>query len=305
MQIGFAGSPQLAATTLEALLESGRRPDIVLTQPPRRSGRRRAIQRTPVHELADANGLEVVTPVRLKGCDHLVDTLDLLVVAAYGLILPRSILEAPRLGCINVHPSLLPRWRGASPVEHAILHGDTITGVSIMRVQPALDSGPVYATSTYEMKGNETTASLTLSLARIGAKLLLEVMGGLDDGSLPCPTPQDSSMATYARQLRPEQARMDWSKPATILERHVRAFLGRSPAFTTKGDIRLRILCSRVVEGFYTPGSIYRQDKSVIVGCGQGGLELNTVQLNRGKGTPLSIASALNGYGEVFAGAFA
>lgn len=305
MQIGFAGSPDFAAAILDALLQSGRKPLITLTQPPREAGRRRTVQRTPVHDLADSYNLNVATPSRLRDCAHMVNSLDLLVVAAYGLILPRSFLEAPRLGCINVHPSLLPRWRGASPVEHAILHGDSLTGVSIMRVQPALDAGPVYATSSYEMNGSETTLSLSRRLAEMGAEILLGVVQKLEAGTITSPTPQDSQKATYAPQLKPEQARMDWTQPATYLERHVRAFFGRTPAFTMQGDVRVRILCSSAVDGCYTPGAVYRQGRDVVVGCGAGGLRLNTVQLNRGKGTPLSIASALNGYGKVFAGAFA
>lgn len=304
MQIGFAGSPDFAAAILDALLQSGRKPLIVLTQPPRKAGRRRAVHRTPVHNLADSAELNVATPSRLRDCEHLVDSLDFLVVAAYGLILPCSFLEAPRLGCINVHPSLLPRWRGASPVEHAILHGDSLTGVSIMRVEPALDAGPVYATSSYEMKGNETTQFLSRCLAELGAKILLSVVQKFEDGTITSPTPQDSEKATYAPQLKPEQARMDWTQPATYLERHVRAFLGRNPAFTMQGDVRVRILCSRVVDGSYTPGVVHRQGRDVVVGCGVGGLKLNTVQLNRGQGTPLSIESALNGFDKVFAGAF-
>ena len=198
MQIGFAGSPEFAVTVLDAMLRAGRIPKVVISQPPRASGRNRAEKRTPVHEVASQCGINVATPQRLKNQEHLLDDLDLLVVAAYGLILPTSILETPRLGCINVHASLLPRWRGASPIEHAILHGDRETGVSIMRIAPKLDAGPVYRTDKISLNGSETTESLTQSLATLGGNALNLVLEEFEQGTVSEPTAQDPSLVTYA-----------------------------------------------------------------------------------------------------------
>lgn len=300
MQLGFAGSPKFAVTVLDAMLRAGRIPKVVITQPPRASGRNRAEKRTPVHEVASQCGIDVATPQRLKNQEHLLDDLDLLVVAAYGLILPTSILETPRLGCINVHASLLPRWRGASPIEHAILHGDRETGVSIMRIAPKLDSGPVYRTDKISLNGSETTESLTQSLATLGGNALNLVLEEFEQGTVSEPTVQDPSLVTYAPSLSAEDARIDWTCDASSIERHVRAFVGRSSAYTTCDDIRLRILEASRVEGKYEPGIARRQNRHVVIGCGSGGLSLETVQLNRGKGTPMPIASALNGYSNVF-----
>ena len=300
MQIGFAGSPNFAANILSSLVQSGRAPSIVLTQPPRQSGRRRAVVRTPVHELAACNELEVATPVRLKGHEHLFRQLDLLVVAAYGLILPRSVIDTPRKDCINVHASLLPRWRGASPIEHAILHGDAVTGVSIMRILPKLDAGPVYKTLTYDMRGDETTESLTQSLSQRGTQALSEVLEDFEKGLIEEPTPQEPSRVTYAPRLTSSDAKIQWENSASFLERHLRAFVGRNPAFTNCGDVRIRILQASLAEGEYIPGQIYRSGNNVVVGCAENGLKLDRVQLNRGKGTPIRIEDAVNGYAEIF-----
>lgn len=300
MQFGFAGSPDFAVTVLGSMLQARRVPSIVLTQPPRTSGRNRSKKRTPVHEMAIERGIEVATPNKLKNQEHLLADLDLLVVAAYGLILPRSILDAPRLGCINVHASLLPRWRGAAPIEHVILHGDNQTGVSIMRIVPKLDAGPVYRTASLSLKGDETTESLTQSLAALGGDTLNLVLGEFEQGTVSDPIAQNPSLVTYAPSLSTEDARIDWSCDARSIERRVRAFVGRSSAFTMCENIRIRILEASLVEGDFVPGIARREDRHVVIGCGVGGLALETVQLNRGRGTPMSISSALNGYGSIF-----
>lgn len=301
MQFGFAGSPEFAVTVLDSMLQARRVPSIVLSQPPRASGRNRTKKRTPVHEMAIERGIEVATPPSLKSQEHLLCDLDLLVVAAYGLILPKSILEAPRLGCINVHASLLPRWRGAAPIEHTILHGDRQTGVSIMRIVPKLDAGPVYRTAHLSLNGDETTETLTKSLATLGGNALNFVLKEFEDGTVSEPIPQDPTLATYAPSLNGEDARIDWTWEAKSIERHVRAFVGRSSAYTMCDDIRIRILEASHVDGVYAPGIATREDRRVVVGCGIGGLALETVQLNRGRGTPMPIASALNGYASIFA----
>lgn len=300
MQFGFAGSPDFAVTVLDAMLQAARVPNIILTQPPRASGRRRMKKRTPVHDMALERGIEVATPTKLKNQEHLLTKLDLLVVAAYGLILPRVILDAPRLGCINVHASLLPRWRGAAPIEHAILHGDHETGVSIMRIVPKLDAGPVYQTARLSLRGDETTETLTQSLATLGGNTLNLVLREFEEGRVAAPKAQDPSFVTYAPSLKSEDAKIDWSCESRSIERRVRAFVGRSSAYTMCNDIRIRILEASHVDGEYAPGVARRENHRVVVGCGNGGLALKTVQLNRGRGTPMPIASALNGYANIF-----
>ncbi len=301
MQIGFAGSPSFAATVLSSLLHSDRSPSVVFTQPPRAAGRGRRIIRTPVHQLALDHSIKVLVPQSLKGLESEFRSLDVLVVAAYGLILPRAVINAPRLDCINVHASLLPRWRGASPVEHAILHGDNETGVAIMRIVPELDAGPVYRTASIELTGSETTDSVSNELATLGAKTLIEVLEEIECGTAREPVPQDPERVTYAPRLTTDHARLDWTRSATQLERQIRAFIDRSPAFTMQDQLRMRILEAQVVEGTYEPGSVVRKDRQVIIGCGSAGLLLTRVQLNQGKGTPMLASVAANGFPHVFA----
>lgn len=300
MRFGFAGSPLFGATILDAMLQVGRTPTIVFSQPPRASGRNRSPQPTPVQERAQQHGIPVATPHRLKGQEHLFSELDLLVVAAYGLILPSSILDTPRLGCLNVHASLLPRWRGAAPVEHAILKGDHETGVSIMRIVPKLDAGPVHLSASLSLNGHETAESLTRSLANLGGQALNQVLGEIENGTASDPTPQDQAFVTYAPSLRADDARIDWTNDSKSIERQIRAFIGRSAAYTLHSDVRVRILAASPVGGEYTPGIATSQGGELVIGCGTGGLALKTVQLNRGRGTPMPISSAMNGYADIF-----
>lgn len=300
MQIGFAGSPRFAAIVLDAILQTGRTPKIVVSQPPRASGRNRSKNRTPVHEMARRCGLEIATPQSLKHQEHLFCDLDILIVAAYGLILPRSVLDTPRLGCINVHASLLPRWRGAAPIEYAILHGDQETGVSIMRIEPKLDAGPVFRTASLPLIGNETTESLTQALAVLGGDTLNLVLEQFEKGTVPDPIAQNPSLVTYAPSLSSEDARIDWSLDAKSVERQVRAFVGRSAAYTTQDDIRVRILEASPIEGDYESRTVAHENGHVVIGCGSGGLSLETVQLNRGRGIPMPIAVAMNGFAKIF-----
>ena len=300
MHLGFAGSPEFAATILRTLIESDFAPQIVFTQPPRKAGRGRRVRTTPVQSIAEDHGIPVHSFTKLREKRNLFEPLDLLVVAAYGLILPQVILDSPRLGCLNVHASLLPRWRGASPVEYAILHGDCISGVSIMKVEAKLDAGPIYQHASLRLNGTETTESLTNSLAHVGAKALLDVLGKFSEGTIACPVAQDPERVTYAPRLDTNAAQIHWEKDAFEIERQVRAFIGRSPAFTVNGDIRLRILKATPVQGSFRPGEIFRKDNKLIIGCGRGGLSINEVQLNKGKGTAISIGAAINGYPEAF-----
>ena len=289
-----------AADILQYILDANQRPQVVITQAAKPTGRGQKLVHTPVYTLAQSDNIPVASPNKIVECAQILNELDLLIVAAYGQILSRSILEIPRYGCINVHASLLPRWRGASPIEHAILHGDKTTGISIMHIEPELDAGPVYLKQRVALEGAETTASLSKSLAKLGSSALLEVLNKFIGKNIPEPIPQATTGVTYAPRLTTEDARLDWGQKATTNERKVRAFFDRSPAFTTRGDVRIRVLEAAVQVGEFVPGRLYRTDKTLVIGCDQDGLLLRTIQLNRGKGTPLNITSALNGFGRIF-----
>ena len=295
-RLAFAGTPLFAATILRRLLDSPHRVALVYTQPDRPAGRGRKLSASPVRQVAEAAGVEVRTPTRLTGEVETLGEMDCLVVAAYRLFLPDAILGAPKLGCLNIHPSLLPRWRGAAPVERAIMAGDAQTGVSIMRVTAKLDAGPVYRRRPVPLDDSATGSAMTAALAELGAETLLEVLAALPDLQ---PAEQDDNLATYAHKLTAEDAPIDWQRPATDIARQVRALSGRLAAYTTLGEaVRLRILAARAVPaGNDTiPGTLLRRGKHWRVACGEGELALETVQLNRGKGTPQPMQSAVNGY---------
>lgn len=295
-RLAFAGTPLFAATILRRLLDSPHDVALVYTQPDRPAGRGRKLSASPVRQVAEAAGVEVRTPTRLTGEVETLGDVDCLVVAAYRLFLPDAILGAPKLSCLNIHPSLLPRWRGAAPVERAIMAGDAQTGVSIMRVTAKLDAGPVYRRRPVPLDDSATGAAVTAALAELGAETLLEVLAALPDLQA---EEQDDNLATYAHKLTAEDARIDWQRPATDIARQVRALSGRLAAYTTLDEtVRLRILTARAVPAGNdtTPGTLLRRGKQWRVACGEGELELETVQLNRGKGTPLAMQSAVNGY---------
>jgi methionyl-tRNA formyltransferase len=302
-RLGFAGTPEFAATILDALITAGHTPLVVYTQPDRPAGRGRKSAPSPVKILAAQQGIEIRQPATLKGSGAAADLaaleLDTLVVAAYGLILPEAILGGPRYGCINVHASLLPRWRGAAPVERAIMAGDPETGVSIMQMDAGLDTGPIIRQVGCLIEEATTGGELEATLARLGARCLLECLsdlGGLD------PKPQDDTLATYAHKLTPADAGIDWTRTADAIERQVRALNPRMPATCWSGDLRIRVLRARATAGQGgTPGRIIAADKSGIrVACQDSTLVMETVQLNRGRGRPLSAADAVNGYAAHF-----
>ena len=301
-RLGFAGSPDFAAIVLQALAASNHEVAIAFTQPDRRAGRGRKLTACPARRQAESLGIPVRTP---GGLDAELDTLadlDCLVVAAYGLLLSPAVLAAPRHGCINVHASLLPRWRGAAPVERAIMAGDTATGVSIMQMDPGLDTGPVYTRRSLAI-GDTGGDALTLELAELGAAALLDTLATLPE---PPAAPQCDSEATLAPKLTAADAIIDWRQAAESIARQVQALTGRMPAFATqtddRGKLRLRILSARAHPGTAkgAPGTLVQHDASWRIICGGGELELTKVQLNRGKGTPLAAADAARGYPSVF-----
>ena len=302
LRLGFAGTPAFAAHILAALIESRHEVAHVFTQPERPAGRRKRLTPSPVSVLAQARGVAVSTPERFHGQEHALARLDALVVAAYGLILPAPALAAPARGCLNVHASLLPRWRGAAPVERAIMAGDAVTGVSIMRMDAGLDTGPVLLRREVAIGPADTGATLTTRLAEVGAVALLDCLERLDD--LPA-VAQDDAHASYAPKLAPADAAIDWSRPAIDIERQVRALAGRQSACTYLGGegctrVRVHILAAKATLDRAPPGELVKCGREFRVGCGTGALLLETVQLARGKGRPMAAADAANGYPSLF-----
>ncbi len=318
MRLGFAGTPEFAERILAALIGSRHAVAVVFTQPDRPAGRRRRLMPSPVRVAAEAQGLCVQTPKRFHAQERWLSGLDVLVVAAYGLILPPTALVAPTRCCLNVHASLLPRWRGAAPVERAIMAGDAITGVSIMQMEAGLDTGPVLLRREVGIDAADTGATLTAQLAEVGATALLDCLDRLDDLGA---TPQDDARATYAPKLTASDAIIDWSRPATDIERQVRALAGRQPARThlrgpagarapsggqgpCSGErserVRMNVLAASAIPANAPPGELVKHGRSFAVGCGAGALVLETVQLARGKGRPMTALSAANGYPDLF-----
>lgn len=256
MRVVFMGTPAAAVPSLEALV---RRFEVVAvyTRPDRPRGRGRRTSPSPVKATAEVLGLEVVQPASLKGEADRLATLspDAIAVVAYGMLLPAAVLAAPRLGCVNVHFSLLPRWRGAAPVERAIEAGDAETGVTTMLMDERMDTGPVLLRETTPMSGDDTTGSVTERLARLGATLLVTTLEGLGAGTV-SPTPQPREGATMARKVMPEEAELDFASPARVLERRVRAFDPAPGAFTWLDGARLKVWRALVVAGDGEPGTV-------------------------------------------------
>ena len=307
MNLGFAGTPSFAVGILQALIDSTHAVRVVFTQPDRRGGRGRRLIPSLVRSLAEAKGLTLRTPIRIADERACLAGLDVLVVAAYGLLLPQAALDAPRRGCINVHASLLPRWRGAAPVERAIMAGDALTGVSIMQMDAGLDTGPVLLSRSIAVKETDTGISLTAALADLGADALLESLERLDALK---PVPQDNVRATFAPKLSDADAAIDWSRPAASVARQVRALAHRRTAYTMIGDERLRVLEAQAVPSqdkgagsasAPNPGTVSKTRGGVAVACGKGALLLQTVQFSRGSGRSMSARDAANGYPQIFA----
>jgi methionyl-tRNA formyltransferase len=292
MRIAFLGTPDFAVPTLEALLEAGHEVAAVYSQPPRPGGRRgRELTPSPVHKRAAAAGIEVRTPLRLRDpaaqeAFRALD-LDVAVVAAYGLILPLPILEAPRHKCLNVHGSLLPRWRGAAPVQRCILAGDEVTGVCIMEMERGLDTGPVLLRRETAVNG-KTAGVLTQELAAMGAQMMVEVLSQLES-IVPEAQPEDG--VTYAHKIEKGEARLDFTLPADQLERQVRAFNPAPGAFFELDGERIKILEAAVTDAGGEAGTVL--DDRLTIGCGNGALSPVLVQ-RAGRG-PMRTGELLRG----------
>ncbi|MCW3798797.1 methionyl-tRNA formyltransferase [Sphingomonas sp. BN140010] len=292
MRVIFMGSPPFAVPTLEALVAAGHEIAAVYCQPPRPAQRGKKLQRTAVHVRAEELALEVRTPARLRGEEEQRAFAELgadaAVVAAYGLILPQPVLDAPRRGCVNVHASLLPRWRGAAPVHRAIMAGDEVTGVTIMQMEAGLDTGPMLAMAELPI-GRRNAGELTEDLARLGASLLVDVLA--DPANFPA-EPQPAGGVTYAAKIDKAEARIDWMQSAVQVERQVRAFAPAPGAWFEVGGERVKLLAAEVVESSGEAGEVL--DEALTIACGAGAVRAGVVQ-RAGRG-PMTPSELLRGF---------
>lgn len=287
MRIAYAGTPEFAVPALVALLESPHRVVGVLTQPDRPKGRGRQVAASPVKQVALDRGIAVSQPRTLKDESSRADLVgwrpDVLVVVAYGLILPQEVLDLPGLGCLNIHASLLPRWRGAAPIQRAVLAGDRETGVTIMRMNAGLDTGPILLQETVPLTDADTAGSLHKSLSERGARVLLEALAGLEAGTLQS-LPQPTQGVTYAAKIEKSEAAIDWTRSAAEIARQVRAFNLWPIADTQLDGEQLRIHAASIAlegpaAGHAAPGTItVTASDDVVVACGTGALRLVEVQ---------------------------
>ncbi len=304
MRIVYMGTPACAAATLEALLAGAGEVVGVVTQPDRPSGRGQATAPSPVRQAAECRNIPVLTPVKMKD-PVLLERLaawrpDLVAVVAYGRILPRTILDLAPLGCVNVHYSLLPKYRGAAPMQWAILQGDAVTGVTTMRLAVEMDAGPVLLSETVAMDPDETVPSLEAKLVPVGARLLLQTVAGLEQGRL-SPRPQDPAGVTFAPMLKKEDGLIDWTRPAREIERRVRAFTPWPSAFTHWQGKLVKLHGARLEDGGPAgesgePGTVLRADAAGLwVATGAGALLLTELQMEGRKRMPA--AAFLRGAG--------
>jgi methionyl-tRNA formyltransferase len=302
LRLGFAGTPKFSVPALEALADSEHAVQVVFTKPDRPAGRGRHVQVSPVKQRALELGLEVLEPATFKSPDTL-DTLraldlDALVVVAYGLILPPAALATPRLGCFNIHASLLPRWRGAAPIQRALLAGDAVTGVTIMRMEAGLDTGPLLAVRAVDIEERDTGGSLHDRLAVLGAALLRETLDALARGPGLPETPQPEAGVTYAQKISKAEAEIDWRADAAQVLRKVRAFNPAPVAQTRWGDQQVRIweaepAPATTPRAGAPPGTVVDAGPSGIdVTCGRGTLRVTRLQLAGRK--PMTAADILN-----------
>jgi methionyl-tRNA formyltransferase len=291
----FAGTPPFAARALEALLEAGHDIPLVITRPDRPAGRGLRLSPSAVSLVAEQRGLQTHKPRSLADDESQASLkaarADMIVVAAYGILLPPAVLSIPARGCLNIHASLLPRWRGAAPIERALLAGDSQTGICIMQMDAGLDTGPVLLATPLAIGPRESAASLTQSLASLGARSIVTALASLD--SL-VPRPQDSSCATYAAKIGKAEARIDWTLPAANIDRQVRAFNPAPGAESLLAGEVLKIWEAEPVAASGKPGEVLRADTELVIACGEGALTLRTVQ--RAGGKAMHVQDFLRGF---------
>ncbi len=305
MRVIFAGTPEFARVALAAVLDAGFEVPLVLTQPDRPAGRGMQLQASPVKQLAVARGIPVHQPERLRDpATHApiaAAAADVMVVAAYGLILPQAVLDMPRLGCINIHASLLPRWRGAAPIQRAIEAGDAETGVTIMRMEAGLDTGPMLLAGRLPIAADDTAATLHDKLAAQGAELIVAALGKLESLTA---VPQPEVGVTYAHKIEKAEAELDWRRPAAELDRKLRAFNPFPGGAALFGEMPLKIWKAAPVSGSGAPGTVLASgSEGIVVACGEGALRL--LELQKPGSRRLPAADFLRGYplapGQAFA----
>ncbi|MEM5551910.1 methionyl-tRNA formyltransferase [Pseudoalteromonas sp. NEC-BIFX-2020_002] len=297
LRIIFAGTPDFAARHLQALIDSEHQIVGVYSQPDRPAGRGKKLKASEVKELALAHELPVFQPASLKSDDALTElnnlNADIMIVVAYGLLLPKAILDAPRLGCLNVHGSILPRWRGAAPIQRAIWAGDTETGVTIMQMDEGLDTGDMLHISRCPIDATETSASLYNKLADLGPSALINTITQLANGEI-TPQVQDDELANYAKKLSKEEANIDWTMDAAQIERNIRSFNPWPVCFTQMGENTVKVYQANVVEQTGPTGTVLQSDKhGIVIACGTNALNITQVQPQGKK--PMAITDFLNG----------
>ena len=294
LRLAFMGTPEFSVPLLAELIAQGHDIAAVYTQPARPKGRGLAEEPSPVAKLAAAHGLQLRTPPTLKTEEAQAEfaalNLDAAVVVAYGLIFPKPVLDAPRLGCFNLHASLLPRWRGAAPIQRAIMAGDEETGVCVMRMEEGLDTGPVLMAQSVRI-GRRTCGELHNELARLGASLMARALAALERGSI-AERPQPETGATYARKILKEEARIDWGKSADEVDCLIRALSPAPGAWTEAKGERLKILYAEPEEGSGVPGELL--DDRLTIACGSGALRL--IRLQRAGRGVMSATELLRGF---------
>jgi methionyl-tRNA formyltransferase len=283
LRLAFMGTPDFAVPTLAELIAQGHDIAAVYSQPPRPKGRGMALEPGPVHKFAAGAGLPVRTPLSLKGeaeqAEFAALNIDAAIVVAYGLLLPKAILDAPALGCFNLHGSLLPRWRGAAPIQRAVMAGDTETGVMVMQMEEGLDTGPVLMAERVPV-GRKTSGELATELSRLGADLMVRALGALERGAV-TPVAQSEDGVTYAKKILKDEARIDWTKSAAEIDCLVRGISPFPGAWTEVNGERLKVLYAEPANGGGAPGTAL--DDALTIACGSGALRLRKVQRAGGK----------------------
>lgn len=302
MRIVFMGTPEFGVPTFNKILEQGHEIVACYSQPPRPAGRGQKLQKSPVHLVADAHGVPVFTPTSLKSVEQqaLFDqhNADLAIVVAYGLILPRLVLDAPKYGCLNLHGSALPRWRGAAPIQRAIMAGDNQTAIQVMAMEEGLDTGAVCGSTTIDITPDMTAGELHDHMMALGADLMGETLVALEQGDLRF-TPQSEEGVTYAKKIQKSEAYIDWTRPASEVHNLIRGlcpFPGAWSNFKIKGKaLRVKVLRTQIVQGSGSPGTILSDE--LTIACGTGALKVTKVQ-RAGKG-PMSATDFIRGAGSL------
>jgi methionyl-tRNA formyltransferase len=295
LRLVFMGTPDFSVPVLNSLVTAGYDIVCVYSQPPRATGRGQKLKKTPIHLKAQELGIKVRTPKSLGSEEEVLVleslNVDCAVVVAYGLLLPESILAMPRFGCLNIHASLLPKWRGAAPIQRAILSGDSETGVTIMRMDKGLDTGAILMAEKTPITNTTTGESLHNELSKIGANLILKALGGLK-GALVDQKAQPGHGITYAKKLERLEGHINWKRPAIEIERLIRAFTPWPGSWFEIGNERIKILVAEIVEGAGEPGTVL--DQYLTIACGEGGLRLKVIQ--RAGKVPMTTSNFLRGF---------